>query len=77
MFMFRKKKKVQLGKYVKAKTKDGEVKGVLVPFRGKQMVESPSGIHDFREITDVMPTKMLGKETLRYVRAIRRLHGLH
>ncbi|BCL80462.1 hypothetical protein ccbrp13_29270 [Ktedonobacteria bacterium brp13] len=74
--MFKKKVQANLGKYVKAKTSKGEVTGVLIPFRGKQMVESPSGIHDFREITDVTPTQTLGADTLHYVRAIRRRHDL-
>lgn len=74
--MFKRKIKAPLGKYVKAKTKKGEVKGVLIPFRGKEMVESPSGIYDIREITDVTPTVTLGKDTLHYVRAIRRRHDL-
>ncbi|WP_151756914.1 hypothetical protein [Dictyobacter vulcani] len=74
--MFKKKVKANLGKFVQAKTKDGEIKGVLVPFRGKQMVENRSGIYDINEITDVTPTNTLGKDTLSYLRAVRRRHDI-
>ncbi|GCE20179.1 hypothetical protein [Dictyobacter kobayashii] len=74
--MFKKKVKADLGKFVKAKTRDGEIKGVLVPFRGKQMVENRSGIYDIREVTDVTPTQTLGKDTRVYLQAVRRRHDL-
>jgi hypothetical protein len=75
-FKRRKRVKADVGNYVKAKTKRGEVKGVLVPFRGKEMVETKSGIQDIREITDVTPTQNLGDETMHFVKAVRRRHGL-
>ncbi|GCE06162.1 hypothetical protein [Dictyobacter aurantiacus] len=77
--MFKKKKKVKadLGKFVKAKTRDdGEVKGVLIPFRGKQMVENRNGIYDISEVTDVTPTQTLGEDTLNYLQAVRRRHEI-
>ncbi|GHO83096.1 hypothetical protein [Dictyobacter formicarum] len=74
--MFKKKVKADLGKFVQAKTRDGEIKGVLVPFRGKQMVENRSGIYDIREVTDVTPTQTLGKDTLNFLQAVRRRHEL-
>lgn len=75
--MFKKKKvKADLGKFVQAKTRDGEIKGVLIPFRGKQMVENRSGIYDIREVTDVTPTQTLGKDTRNFLQAVRRRHAL-
>jgi len=76
--IFKKKKKVQadVGSYVKAETKDGEVTGVLIPFRGKEMVETRSGIEDIKEITDVTPTQELGDDTQHFVSAVRRRHGI-
>lgn len=74
--MFKKKVKADLGKFVQAKTRNGEIKGVLVPFRGKQMVESRSGIYDIREVTDVTPTQTLGKDTRNFLQAVRRRHEL-
>ena len=75
--MFKRKKvKADVGNYVKAKTKRGEVGGVLVPFRGKEVVETPSGMQDIQEITDVTPTQKLGDETQHFVKAVRRRHGL-
>ncbi len=40
--MFGKRVRANMGEYVKAKS--GEVKGVLVPFRGKKMIETSDGI---------------------------------
>jgi len=76
--IFKKKKKVQadVGSYVKAATKEGEVTGVLIPFRGKEMVETRSGIEDIKEITDVTPTQELGDDTQHFVSAVRRRHGI-
>ena len=74
--MFKKKVKAKLGNYVKARTKQGEVKGVLVPFRGKKMVETRSGIQDIQEVTDVTPTQSLGDDTKHFLQAVRRRHDL-
>jgi hypothetical protein len=74
--MFRKKRNAELGQYVEAKTKQGEVKGVLVPFRGKKMVETRSGIQDVQEVVDVTPTQNLGADTQHFVKAVRFRHGL-
>jgi len=75
-FKRRKRVKADVGNYVKAKTKHGEVKGVLVPFRGTEWVETRSGIRDIQEVTDVTPTQSLGDETMHFVKAVRRRHGL-
>lgn len=75
-FRRRKRVKADIGNYVKAQTSQGEVKGVLVPFRGREWVETKSGIHDVKEITDVTPTQKLGDETMHFVKAVRRRHGL-
>jgi hypothetical protein len=75
-FKRRKRVKADIGNYVKAKTNQGEVKGVLVPFRGKESVETRSGIRDIKEITEVTPTQNLGDETMYFVKAVRRRHGL-
>ncbi|GAC1360281.1 MAG: hypothetical protein NVS2B12_02720 [Ktedonobacteraceae bacterium] len=74
--MFGKKVKANMGEYVKAKTKGGEVDGVLVPFRGKKMIETSSGIQDIQEVTNVTPTQNLGDDTKHFVKAVRRRHGL-
>jgi hypothetical protein len=76
--IFKKKKKVQadVGSYVKAETKAGEVTGVLIPFRGKEMVETRSGIEDIKQIKDVTPTQQLGDDTKHFVNAVRRRHGI-
>ena len=75
-FKRRKRVKADVGNYVKAKTTQGDVKGVLVPFRGKEWVETRSGIRDIQEVTDVTPTQSLGDETMHFVKAVRRRHGL-
>jgi hypothetical protein len=74
--MFGKRIKAAMGNYIKAKTKRGEVTGVLVPFRGKQMVETRSGIEDIQRVVDVTPTQKLGEDTKHFVKAVRRRHGL-
>ncbi len=74
--MFKKKVKANLGNYVKARTKQGEVKGVLVRFRGKKVVETRSGMQDIQEVTDVTPTQNLGDDTLHFLKAVRRRHDL-
>jgi len=75
-FKRRKRVKADVGNYVKAKTTQGDVKGVLVPFRGKEWVETRAGIRDIQEVTDVTPTQSLGDETMHFVKAVRRRHGL-
>jgi hypothetical protein len=75
-FKRRKRVKADVGNYVKAKTRQGEVKGVLIPFRGTEWVETRSGIRDIQEVTDVTPTQSLGDETMHFVKAVRRRHGL-
>lgn len=74
--MFKRKVKADIGNFVKAKTRNGEVQGVLVPFRGKKMVETRSGIQDIQEVTEVSPTQTLGEDTVHFLRAVRRRHGL-
>lgn len=74
--MFGKRVKADMGQYVKAKTKGGEVNGVLVPFRGKKMVETSDGIQEIQEVTDVMPTQSLGDDTKHFVKAVRRRHEI-
>jgi hypothetical protein len=75
-FKRRKKVKADVGNYVKAQTRQGEVNGVLVPFRGKEWVETKSGIRDIQEVTGVTPTQNLGDETMYFVKTVRRRHGL-
>ncbi|HEY7417246.1 MAG TPA: hypothetical protein VH593_18830 [Ktedonobacteraceae bacterium] len=76
--LFKKRKKVQagIGSYVKAETEDGEVTGVLIPFRGKEMVETRSGIEDIKQVTGVTSTQDLGEDTQHFVKAVRRRHDL-
>ena len=76
--ILKKKKKVQadVGSYVKAETKAGEVTGVLIPFRGKEMVETRLGIEDIKDIKDVTPTHELGDDTKHFVSAVCRRHGI-
>ncbi len=74
--MFGKRVKANMGQYVKAKTKDGEVNGVLVPFRGKKMIETSDGIQEIQEVTDVTPTQNLGNDTQHFVKAVRRRHEI-
>ncbi len=74
--MFGKRVKADMGQYVKAKTKSGEVNGVLVPFRGKKMVETSDGIQDIQEVTAVTPTQNLGDDTKHFVKAVRRRHEI-
>ncbi len=74
--MFGKKVKANIGEYVKAKTSQGEVKGVLIPFRGRKMIETSAGIQDIQAITDVTPTQKLGHDTKQFVNTVRRRHGL-
>jgi hypothetical protein len=76
MFKRKPKKNADVGNFVKAKTKHGEVRGVLISFRGKKMVETRSGIEDFQEITDVTPTQKLGAETQHFMKAVRRRRDL-
>jgi len=74
--MFGKRVKANMGEYVKARTSRGEVMGVLIPFRGKKMVETSSGIEDIQSVVAVTPTQKLGDDTKHFVKAVRRRHGL-
>jgi hypothetical protein len=74
--MFKRKIKAELGNYVEAKTKQGAVKGVLVPFRGKKVVETRSGIQDVQEVMHITPTQNLSADTQHFVKAVRFRHDL-
>jgi hypothetical protein len=73
--MFKKKIEADVGEYVKARTRRGEVNGVLVPFRGRKMLQTRLGIEDVELVTAVTPTQSLGEDTRHFLRAVRRRHG--
>jgi hypothetical protein len=72
----KKRVKADVGNYVKAETKSGEVTGVVVPFRGREVIQTREGIEDIKRVTDIPPAQDLGDETQHFVKSVRRRYGV-
>jgi hypothetical protein len=72
----KKRVKADVGNYVRAETKSGEVTGVVVPFRGKEVIQTREGIEDIKRVTDIPPAQDLGDETQHFVKSVRRRYGV-
>jgi hypothetical protein len=72
----RKRVKADIGNYVKAETRSGEVTGVVVPFRGKEVIQTREGMEDIKRVTDIPETQELGEDTQHFVKSVRRRFGM-
>ena len=73
-FFRRKASRPTTGTYVTAQTPRGEVKGVLVPFRGKQALQTRNG--SIEPVMQATPVHEIGESTQVFIAAVRRRHWL-